>query len=165
MAAPRTLGAIAGGAALGLAGVAVILYVSGGTCSATELVFSKPLNALIGMPPTEPPLPVGTFVFDEVCGNENPSPLRTWFFLWGPICLFLGLAGAFAARNSGSRGAAVAAAIVVGAVPLAMALASYLGSTSLIASVAIRCSMVVVVVLGTSAGLGLLGGRLGERRG
>src|SRR5689334_19752105 len=162
MAIPRTIVAIVAiaiGSALGLAGVAVILWMSGGPCSATQLVFSKPLNALIGMAPPHP-LPPDVIWYEGSCG---PSPLRTWGLLWGPICILVGLAGAFASRNSGYSWAGGVAGAIVGGVPLVNALNQFLSGVLLFSSVAVRCSIVVLLVLAISAGFGLIGGKLGRR--
>src|SRR5688572_7732272 len=102
MAALRTIAAIFVGAALGLVGTAVVLTLFGGMCSATELVFSDPLFALIGMHPDHPVGPFEVLSGEEICGSDNPSPVRTWVLLWGPIGFFVGLAGAFSAKHSGA---------------------------------------------------------------
>jgi hypothetical protein len=163
MAALRTVAATLVGASLGLGGTAVVLYISGGMCSATEFVFSEPLVALTGMPPQHPFGPYEVLSGEMICGSDSPSPLRTWGLLWGPIGIFIGLAGSFAARNSGSVFAGALAGMVVAGVPLAKALHQYLEGILIASRVALKCSVVVLVVLGLGAAIGLIGANVGRR--
>jgi hypothetical protein len=97
------------GALLGVVGVYFFVLIAGGPCSAAFQLYVEPLDALLGLRPTER-LPSFYPHSEQNPCMGWPSPWETWITLWVPVLIAFGLAGSLASRL-GSRPSLVRAAV------------------------------------------------------
>lgn len=146
----RALVAVIHAGSIGL-GITFYLWLAWSPCDAKAFLFEFPAHALAGI---APPLSEAPWLGE--C-EEQATPLRTWLLLWGPISLFVAVAGGVAMRRTGVLSAGTLGGVVAGAIPMGFALASKLSDTPLISVAgmnAVGLSLLLVVI---SGGLGLLG--------
>ena len=158
MAGARTLVAIVHGVVVGLIGALSLLWVDGGTCTATDFLFSHPLHAFAGAPPDH----YGESWLGIQCAVD-PSPLRTWLMLWGPMSVATAVAGAFTIHKGGMRMAGSIAGAVVGLTWVLLALLSDLLNHPAYSIPTPRVALVSVVLVLISAALGLVGAAIMKR--
>jgi len=158
MATTQAIDGVARGAIVGLIGILSILWVIGGTCSATDFLFSHPFLSFAGTPPEG----YGASWLGTQC-EVDPSPLRTWTMLWGPICVSVLIAGGFAMHRAGTRLAGTLAGALAGLVSISIGIYSHLWVRPLGWTPALRLAAIAAALVIVAAFLGFLGALIRQR--
>jgi hypothetical protein len=146
--------------------VVLIFAFSGGYCTASPRIISKPVDALLSTPWPNERLFSPYAIVDPPCTYADwPSFVTTWLILWGPICLFIAGAGFVAARHGGpisiSRG--MLAAALAAAIPLTFKLNDMLSRGSFTQTEALHWFVTVLGLSIAASLLGLLGALVAKR--
>ena len=153
-------------ALIGAGAIAVILLVSGGHCTASTVIITQPIDALLSVPWHNERLFGPNVIAHPPCFLEDwPSIWATWLRMWGPICIVLAVVGYGTARLGGPtsvvRGAVAAAVAVI--IPLAVELNRMLATGQFNQALVLKWVLSILSLALGAAVLGVIGATVARR--